>query len=43
MENKKKFEQPELTICYFIGELDTLVASGDNYNPYDPDKDYWDD
>ena len=26
---KKKFENPELEIIYFVGELDTLVTSGD--------------
>ena len=30
---KKKFENPELEIIYFIGELDTMVDSGD----YDED------
>lgn len=43
MENKKTFEKPELIIYYFVSELDTLTASGGNYDPLDPEKDYWDD
>ena len=40
MEKNKKFENPELTIISFSKE-DIMTASGDNYDPYDPEKDYW--
>lgn len=30
-------------IIVSFGEQDIITASGDNYDPYDPDKDYWED
>ena len=40
MEKNKKFENPELTIIYFTND-DIITGSGENYVPYDSDKDYW--
>ena len=42
MKNKK-FEHPELVIIIFDEKEDIITTSGDNYDPYDPDKDYWQD
>ena len=42
MKKNEKFEKPELTIIIF-GENEIIATSGENYNPYDPDKDYWQD
>lgn len=42
MKNKKNFELPELTIISFAKE-DIIVTSGENYSPYDSEKDYWED
>ena len=42
MENKKKFEQPELIIVSFE-QTDIIRTSGENYSPYDSEVDYWQD
>lgn len=42
MEEKKKFVYPEIIIVSF-GDHDIIATSGENYNPYDSEKDYWQD
>ena len=41
---KNKFEIPELEIILFEDDMSAnVVTSGENYSPYDPEKDYWQD
>lgn len=42
MEKNKSFEKPELIIVVF-DENDIIATSGENYDPYDSNKDYWQD